>query len=134
MDKLFEQLDFTYENELFQKRNDIQEDCAQFQVYSTDLDATFLDLLSAMVFNLERKCLLIGHLSRKIILNTVQSRGKVFRWLHLEFFPAEIDPEAKFYRRLATIWRFVRRGLVIGQIFTRVFFKKSKCHMSANRF
>ena len=46
MEKLFEQLDFTYENELFQKRNDIQEDCAQFQVYSDDLDSTFLDLLS----------------------------------------------------------------------------------------
>ena len=50
MEKLFEQLDFTYENELFQKRNDIQEDCAQFQVYSTDLDTTFMDLLSVRVF------------------------------------------------------------------------------------
>ena len=47
MEKIFEQLDFSYENELFEKRNDIQEDCVQFEVYTNeDLDATFLDLMT----------------------------------------------------------------------------------------
>lgn len=141
MDKLFEQLDFTYENELFQKRNDIQEDCAQFQVYSDDLDATFLELLSARVFIFRTRKLSNRYLIRKNykknwknFLNTFWSRGKIFWWLYLEFFAVEIDPTPKFYRRLAPVWRLVWWSLVIGQIFTRIFVKKSKCHMSANWF
>jgi len=49
MEKIFEQLDFTYESELFEKRNNINEDCVHFEVYCEEEEKgeeVFVDLLA----------------------------------------------------------------------------------------